>query len=69
MLAVCDVFTHSANVLRRILQRFNRNEATSTGQYPYQLVKMNTVLLPVQSTVRGVPSFEGHATECAMNKH
>jgi hypothetical protein len=54
VLVVCDVFTQSVNVLRRILQQLNRNEATGTGQYQYQLVRMNVILLPVQSTVHGV---------------
>jgi hypothetical protein len=54
VLVVRDVFTQSVNVLQRILQHLKRNEATGTGQYPYQFVRMNAVLLPVLSTVHGV---------------
>lgn len=58
MSVVCDVFTQSVNILRRILQQLNRNEATGTGHYPYQFVRLNAVLLPVQSSVHGVRHLE-----------
>lgn len=65
MLIVCDVFTQSVNVLRRILQQLNRNEATGTGQYPHERCSTSSCTKYGSRS----PSFEGRATECAVNKH
>jgi hypothetical protein len=57
MLVECDVFTQSVNVLRRILQQLNRNEATGTGQYPYLLVRMKACTSSCTNYGSRSPSF------------
>lgn len=65
MLVVCDVLTQSVKFLRRILQQLNMNEATSTGQYPHESCSTSSCTKYGSRS----PSFEGRATECAVNKH
>jgi hypothetical protein len=66
---VCVTCLHSArNVLRRILQQLNETQATGTGQYPYQLVRMNVSISSCAGHGSPSPALEGHATERAV-KH